>query len=233
MSKDITKIVRQSLGLSDTETKRAQKLDESLVADPKPFNLPTEFQSAATKRAHFELYENYVKTFNRVSAELDSADRAESNSNSSQFRSLKIDETYNMNAMFLHELYFANISDMHSKITMDSLSYMRIQRDWGTFDKWQEDFLACCQASRCGWAVTYYNLFTQTYMNAVIDLHSIEIPVGCFPVIVMDVWQHAYYKDYLRDVKTYSIAMMKELNWRVIEDRFKQAERVAQALRQS
>jgi superoxide dismutase len=50
-------------------------------------------------------------------------------------------------------------------------------------------------------------------------------------VIVMDVWQHAYYKDYLRDVKTYSIAMMKELNWRVIEDRFKQSERVAQAMR--
>jgi Fe-Mn family superoxide dismutase len=114
---------------------------------------------------------------------------------------------------------------------MDSLTYMRLQRDFGTFDKWQEDFLACCQASRCGWAVTYYNLFTQTYMNAAIDLHSIEVPVGCFPVIVMDVWQHAYYKDYLKDVKTYSIAMMKELNWRVIEDRFKQSERVAQAMR--
>ena len=134
MSKDITKIVRQSLGLSSTPSKQ-QSLDESLVADPKPFNLPTEFQSAATKKANFDLYENYIKTFNRVSAELDGADRSKANSNNSQFRSLKLDETYNMNAMFLHELYFANISDMQSKITMDSLSYMRIQRDWGTFDK--------------------------------------------------------------------------------------------------
>jgi Fe-Mn family superoxide dismutase len=231
MSKDITKIVRQTLGLSGEAVKDAKRLNEALVADPKPFSLPTEFQSAGTKRNHFELYENYIKTFNRISAELDSADRTEVNSNNSQFRSLKIDETYNMNAIFLHELYFANISDLHSKITMDSLTYMRLQRDFGTFDKWQEDFLACCQASRCGWAVTYYNLFTQTYMNASIDLHSIEVPVGCFPVIVMDVWQHAYYKDYLKDVKTYSIAMMKELNWRVIEDRFKQSERVAQAMR--
>ena len=228
--KDLSQIVRKSLQLSDSKP-AASDLNESLVADPKPFSLNTEFQSAATKRAHFELYENYIKAFNKISAELDAASRTDVNSNNSEFRSLKIDETYNMNAMFLHELYFANISDMQSKITMDSLAYMRIQRDWGTFDKWQEDFLACCQASRCGWAVTYYNLFTQTYMNAVIDLHSIEVPVGCFPVIVMDVWQHAYYKDYLRDVKTYSIAMMKELNWRVIEDRFKQAERVAQALR--
>jgi superoxide dismutase len=52
-------------------------------------------------------------------------------------------------------------------------------------------------------------------------------------VIVMDVWQHAYYKDYLRDVKTYTVAMMKELNWTVIEDRFKKAERISQAMRMS
>lgn len=233
MSKDITQIVRQTLGLSGTSHAKQQKLDEALVTDPKPFVLNTEFQSSSTKKAHFELYENYIKSFNRVSAELDSADRSDVNSNNSQFRSLKIDETYNMNAIFLHELYFANISDTSSRITMDSLSYMRLQRDFGSFDKWQEDFLACCQASRCGWAITYYNLFTQTYMNAVVDLHSIEIPVGCLPVIVMDVWQHAYYKDYLRDVKTYTIAMMKELNWSAIEARFKQAERVAQALRAS
>jgi Fe-Mn family superoxide dismutase len=229
MSKDITKIVRQTLGIESAPV----ALSEALVTDPKPFNLSTEFQSASAKRSHFELYENYIKAFNRVSAELDGVDRSDVNSNNSVYRSLKIDETYNMNAIFLHELYFANISDMQSKITMDSLSYMRLQRDFGSFDKWQEDFLACCQASRCGWAVTYYNLYTQTYMNAVVDLHSIQIPVGCFPVIVMDVWQHAYYKDYLRDVKTYSIAMMKELNWTVIEGRFKQSERLAQALRAS
>lgn len=227
MNKDITKIVRQSLGIE----RETQHLNEALVTDPKPFSLNTEFQSASAKKSHFELYENYIKSFNRVSAELDGVNKNEVNSNNSQFRSLKIDETYNMNAIFLHELYFANISDVHSKITMDSLAYMRLQRDFGSFDKWQEDFLACCQASRCGWAVTYYNLFTQTYMNAVVDLHSIEVPVGCLPVIVMDVWQHAYYKDYLRDVKTYSIAMMKELNWSVIEGRFKQSERVAQAMR--
>ena len=68
-------------------------------------------------------------------------------------------------------------------------------------------------------------------MNAVVDLHSIEVPIGCYPVIVMDVWQHAYYKDYLRDVKTYSATMMKELNWGVIEDRIKKAEKLAQVVK--
>jgi superoxide dismutase len=49
----------------------------------------------------------------------------------------------------------------------------------------------------------------------------------------MDVWQHAYYKDYLRDVKTYSIAMMKELNWSVIDKRFKRIDAVVQAMKSS
>ena len=68
-------------------------------------------------------------------------------------------------------------------------------------------------------------------MNVPVDLHSLNIPVGCYPVIVMDVWQHAYYKDYLKDTKTYTYAMMKQLNWEVIESRVKKAERIVKALR--
>lgn len=225
-NKAVKEIVRNSLKL-DTN----QGLNEALVAQPKLFKDNTEFLSSKTKLAHKELYEGYIENFNKVSAKLDAVDRTEVNSNSSEFRSLKIDETYNMNALYLHELYFANISDLTSQITMDSLAYMRLARDFGDFDKWQTDFLACCQASRCGWAITYYNLFTQTYMNAVVDLHSLQIPIGCYPVVVMDVWQHAYYRDYLRDVKTYSTAMMKELNWGIIEERIRKAEKIAQVIK--
>jgi len=225
-NKDVADILKKSMKLDEK-----QPINESLVAQLKTYDLPTEFLSSSNKKSHKELYAGYVENFNKISSKLDTADRAGSNSNSSEFRSLKIDETYNMNALYLHELYFANISDLQSNISMDSLAYMRLSRDFGDFDKWQVDFLACCAASRCGWAITYYNLFTQTYMNAVVDLHSIEVPIGCFPVVVMDVWQHAYYKDYLRDVKTYSTTMMKELNWGVIEDRIKKAEKLAQVLK--
>jgi Fe-Mn family superoxide dismutase len=224
---DVAKIISESLG-----AKRAS-LDEALVAQEKAFNLSTEFQSAATKKAHEGLYQGYVESFNRISAELDTVDRASARSNGSQFRSLKQDETYNMNAMYLHELYFANISDVASSISMDTLSFMRLSRDFGDFDRWQSDFIACCLSSRCGWAMTYYNIFTQTYMNTFIDLHSQQVPIGCIPVIVMDVWQHAYYRDYLSDVKTFTYAMMKELNWTVVEERIRKAEKVAQAMKVS
>lgn len=223
---ELSKTIKESLGLEEKE-----KLQEAYVAQEKVFNLSTEFLSPANKNNHIELYKGYVDTFNRISAELDTADRESSNSNNSEYRSLKIDETYNMNAAYLHELYFSNISDLRSEISMDSLSYMRLSRDFGTFDEWQSDFVACCQASRCGWAVTYYNIWTQSFMNTFVDLHSENVPVGGIPVIVMDVWQHAYYKDYLKDVKTYVYAMMKQLNWNVIEKRIIKADHVSKVLK--
>ena len=114
---------------------------------------------------------------------------------------------------------------------MDMLTYMRLSRDFGDFDKWQNDFIACCLSALCGWAITYYNIFTQTYMNTFVDLHSLQVPVGCVPVLVMDVWQHAYYRDYLSDVKTFTYAMMKEINWGVVEDRVKKAEKIGMLLK--
>jgi Fe-Mn family superoxide dismutase len=224
--KDLEDVIKNSLG-----TTKSEILEEAYVAHAKQFTLKTEFLSEANKKNHIELYDQYVKDFNRISAELDTADRDNVSSNHSDYRSLKIDETYNLNGAYLHELYFANISDLHSQISMDSLSYIRLSRDFGSFDAWQKDFIASCLASRCGWAITYYNMYLQSFVNCPIDLHSLNVPVGCYPIIVMDVWQHAYYRDYLKDVKTYTYAMMKQLNWDVIEKRIEKAEKISNALR--
>jgi len=223
----IKDVIRESLGLDEDN----DVIEESYVAQAKDFNLTTELLSSEAKHAHEGLYDQYVHNFNRVSAELDSVDRVSANSNVSPFRSLKEAETYNLNAIYLHELYFSNISDLHSEIAMDSLSYMRLARDFGTFDDWQKDFVACCMSARNGWAVTYYNIYLQRYMNCVIDLHSENVPFGTYPVIVMDMWEHAYYRDYLKDKKTYVYGMMKQFNWKVINRRFEKADNVSKALR--
>ncbi len=226
-NKDIKKIIGETLGLDNNH----QKVNEAYVSQEKKFDLKTEFLSEANKENHIQLYKDYIKEFNRISAELDGVNPQSANSNGSAFRSLKIDETYNLNAIYLHELYFSNISDLHSQIKMDSLSYMRLQRDFGTFDAWQEDFIGCCMSSRCGWAITGFSTYLQRYVNIVVDLHSQNVPVGFYPIIVMDMWQHAYYRDYLKDAKTYVYAMMKQLNWNIIEDRFKKSEKMLNALR--
>ncbi|MAG27600.1 hypothetical protein CMI47_18865 [Candidatus Pacearchaeota archaeon] len=227
---DLKKNIQESLGLTDHDNEN-ELLKEAYATQPKHHDLPTELLSMANKKSHVELYKGYVEKFNRVSAELDGVNRAEADSNYSKFRSLKLDEAHNMNAVYLHELYFSNISDLHSNISMDSLSYMRLSRDFGTFDDWQNDFIACCLSSRCGWAVTVYSTYLQRYINCVVDLHSAQVPMGTYPVIVMDMWQHSYYRDYLTDVRTYVHAMMKQLNWTVIEDRINRAEKIQHALR--
>jgi Fe-Mn family superoxide dismutase len=205
-------------------------LSEAYVAEAGKFNLKTELLSEKTKKAHQELLASYVENLNKISAKLDGVDKSSANLNNSEFRSLKIDETYNHNAAFLHGMYFENISDLNSQITVDSLTYMKLARDFGTFDKWQEDFVACCLSARNGWAITFYNPNLKRYMNTVIDLHSQNTMISMLPVIVMDCWEHSYYRDYLKDRKTYIYGMMKELDWSVIEDRVKVSEKIAKVL---
>lgn len=223
--KELIKSIRDSLGIEDAE------INEAYVTQAKKYNLSTDLLSAKTNQAHQELFEQYVETLNEVSSELDTADPDSANSRDSKFRSLKIGETYNMNASFLHANYFENIADPQSRVTMDSLAYMRLERDFGTFDAWQKDFIACGLSSRNGWVITVYNAYLNRYLNVVVDLHSLNVPINCYPVIVIDMWEHAYYRDYLNDKKTYIYAMMKELNWEVIENRFKKSERIAKALK--
>ena len=221
MSKTLSEIIRDELGLNKTQ------VSESYITQAKKHDLRTELLSKKTKEEHQKLLEGYVKALNDVSIKLDAADRDKSNPNHSEFGNLKREEVYNMNAAYLHALYFDNISDLRSVITMDSLAFMKIERDFGSFDAWQKDFVACGLSSRNGWAIMGYSLMLKRYINIVVDLHNQNIPVGFVPCIVLDCWEHAYYRDYLADRKTYIYGMMKEFNWSTIEERMVKAEKMA------
>jgi len=208
-----------------------ESLDESYVAEPKPFKQVSELVSQKTKDMHHGLYKNYVESLNAVSSKLDTADRSESNPRHSDFKSLKLDEAYNLNAVWLHELYFANCFDPHSEIVMDSKSYLRLQRDFGTFDAWQKDFMATAMAAGNGWAVCGYHTFLRRYVNMIVSHHSGDVMMGVFPVVVVDMWEHSYVKDYLSDKKSYLVSRMKEFNWNIIEERVERAEQIAQAVK--
>ena len=220
--KTLQEIIQEELGL--------KTINESYVTQAKKYDLPTELLSEKNKKEHQQLLANYVSSLNEVSAKLDTSDRDAANLNWSEFRALKIDEVYNMNAAYLHALFFENISDLRSTITMDSLSFMRLERDFGSFDAWQKDFVACALSARNGWVVTVYSFMLKRYINVVVDLHHQNIPIGCHPIIVVDCWEHSYYRDYLSDRKTYVYGMMKELDWNVIEERIKKADKMSKVL---
>jgi len=192
---------------------------EALVTTPEAFILKTEKLSKSTKESHEALYRKYVDSFNRTSSELDGANTQEANCFRSAFRSLKIDECRNLNAIKLHELYFNNISDLASEITIDSLSYIKLSRDFGTFENWQYDFMAAAMSAEEGWALLVYEPYKKVFMNVCVDGNTKGIPIGAVPILVIDMWSHAFFRDYLIDKKSYLIAMMEEINWDVVEAR--------------
>ena len=231
----IKKSVCGAFGPSETKhadrTNDAERVDESYVAEPKAFNQVSEFVSQKTKEAHMALYQGHVETLNRVSAELDTAPRAQSDSKHSEYKSLKLDETCNLNDVWLHELYFANCFDPHSEIYMNSKSYIRLERDFGTFEDWQKDFMACANACGPGWAICGYNIFLKRFINTFVRGGSQDVMLGLYPLVVIDMHEHAYFRDYQTDKQSYLVAMMRELNWNVIEERFVKAESLHEVLK--
>lgn len=223
---NLSEQIRGDLGLN-----KSGQLDESYVAMIKKFNLTTELLSPKAKSAHIDLYKEDIEQLNKVSAQLDTANRLGTAVGLGPYRALKFTEVELLNSVYLHELYFANISDPHSQINMNTLSYMRLERDFGKFDDWQFDMIACAMSAQNGWAVTGYSTFLQRFVNFFMDGDKASMPVGMYPVIVIDVHEHAYFRDYLNDRKAYVYAMMKELRWDVIEERFKRADGIAATLR--
>lgn len=226
---DLGKIVKESLG-DMVGQKKHKNLDESYVSKEKQFSQVTEFVSQSTKDAHKQVYQGFVESSNRVSNELDSVKKESANSAHSDYRSLKLDESFNLNAKWLHELYFGNCFDPNSELYMDSISYIKLQRDFGTFEEWQQDFIACAMSCGNGWAILGYNMHLQKYVNTIVSNNSQDTMVGLYPVIVVDMHEHAH-RDYLNDKKSYLVSMMKEFHWDIIDERFNKSENIAKVLK--
>lgn len=200
-------------------------LKEAVIIMPRTFVMKGDVQSPTTKENHEKLYKSYVDSFNKISSKLDTVPRTDAdNNNDSEFRRLKQDEVHNMNGVKLHELYFTNSGDLNSEIRADSVPFMRLSRDWGTFDQWQLDFRACGMSAREGWAICYYDPFKQQYFNCFIEGHTINLPLMCIPVLVVDTWHHAWFYDYPGEKMEYLNKSMREINWNVIEMRMLAAE---------
>lgn len=219
-------VAKPKMVVAETVKKAVGKvISEGMVVTPKGFLLKTEKLSAKTKEMHELIYKACVTAYNKASMVLDAASKEEANSSFSNYRSASMDSVYNLNGVKLHELYLGNISDLDSAITLDSIPYIKISRDYGTFENWQLDFMAACMSSRNGWALTVYDPFKRGYTNIVVDDCDRGLPLGAIPVIAMDMNEHAYNRDYGIDKRSYIVAMMREFNWAVIEARIIVAER--------
>jgi Fe-Mn family superoxide dismutase len=162
------------------------------------------------------LYAGYVNKLNEIEERLKSCDLSKANQVFSDFRALKTDETFALNGVILHELYFENLGGKGGK-PAGSLANL-IARDFGSFEKWAEEFKACGMAAR-GWVKLGLCFYDGKLHNYCLDSHNFNVPGGTAPILIMDVYEHAYTIDYGVKRPPYIEAFMKNIDWSVSEKR--------------
>jgi len=175
--------------------------------------------SEAALKLHFTLYQGYVNNTNRLLDEL-KALAEHGQSNTPQYAELKRRFAFEFDGMKLHELFFENLVTTPSSPDPKSAFYKAIEANFGSFDSWQNDFIATAQMRGIGWAVLFYDPSTGRLMNAWINEHHSGLLAQCVPLLVLDVFEHAFVVDYQLDRPSYIKAMLQQIDWKVVEARF-------------
>lgn len=162
---------------------------------------------------HDVLYAGYVKKTNEIRGKLASVDLTTANATHSDLRELKVEETFALNGVKLHERYFDNLGGSFGA-PVGAIADM-ILRDFGAFEKWAAEFAACGLASR-GWTVLAYDLEEKRLMNIVCDIHNQGGVWGQVPLLVLDIYEHAYFIDYATGKKKYIEAYMQIIDWSAV-----------------
>jgi len=166
---------------------------------------------------HLALYEGYVNKINEIWRELNSApDRESANATYSKYRGLKKGETYALNGVILHELYFDNLGGSNN--TLGGAALTLINQFFGSYENWKEDFIACGKATR-GWAVLAYDQRSKSLVNILCDSHDEGNVWNAYPLIIMDVYEHAYFVDYQNKKADYIDKFMLDINWDAVNRR--------------
>jgi len=162
------------------------------------------------------LYAGYVNKLNEIEERLKGVDVSEANQIFSDLRALKADETFALNGVVLHELYFENLGGKGGKPT-GKLSDL-IALNFDSYEKWAENFKACGMAAR-GWVLLGLCAYDGRLHNYCLDTHNFNFPANTSPVLVMDVYEHAYAIDYGVKRPPYIEAFMKNIEWAAAEKR--------------
>jgi Fe-Mn family superoxide dismutase len=167
---------------------------------------------------HDKHYAGYVNKRNEVEKELEKADRSGAHANWSHFGELKRRETFNACGQILHEIYYDIMGGDGSPPEGNALAE-KIQQDFGSFDKWKEDFKAA-SLTALGWAVLAYDPSTGRLINFTGDTHNQGGCWGVAPLVPVDVFEHAYYHDYGPARAKYVDAFLSNLNWDKVAELF-------------
>jgi Fe-Mn family superoxide dismutase len=170
--------------------------------------------------SHYENnYGSAVRSLNAIRDEIGAIDLATAASRS--IRALKREELAQMSSVALHELYFGNLGG-DGRITDAAASILK--EHFGSVEAWRLDFLATARAMRgsSGWTMLSYARRERRLHNHIGDDHGQAI-VDAVPILVLDMYEHAYHIDFGANVTAYIDAFMRNIDWNVIVDRMASA----------
>lgn len=170
-------------------------------------------------KLHFALYEGYVKNTNLLLEKMDEM-VSQGKSQTPEFSELKRRFGFEFNGMRLHEYYFSSLGG-NGLPNRESDLYKAIVASFGSFENWQKDFVSTAMSRGIGWALLCYDEIQDRLINVWINEHHVGHLAGCRVIFPLDLFEHAFIVDYGLDKKTYVDTVLKAINWKVLEERFK------------
>jgi Fe-Mn family superoxide dismutase len=168
---------------------------------------------------HFTLYQGYVTNTNKVIDTL-SQMLKEDKAGTPEFAELKRRLGWEFNGMRLHEYYFGNLGGKAALNKNERLA-KKIAEDFGSYETWEKDFKATGAMRGIGWVILYQDITDGKLMNFWINEHDVSHPAGCNPLLIMDVFEHAFMLDYGLKKADYIVAFFKNIDWSAVEARLK------------
>lgn len=169
---------------------------------------------------HFTLYQGYVTNFNKVNDILVAMEK-EGKFATPEYAELNRRLGWEFNGMRLHEYYFENLSKEAGVISKDSTLAKKIDAEFGSYEAWEKDFRAMLAMRGIGWVILYHDAQADRLFNVWINEHDAGHFAGCKPILVIDVFEHAYMLDYGIKRADYIEAIMKAIDWETAEQRMK------------
>jgi Fe-Mn family superoxide dismutase len=168
---------------------------------------------------HFTLYQGYVTNTNKLLDTLNTMLK-EGKLGTPEYAELKRRLGFEFNGMRLHEYYFENLG---GKVALDKSGKLgkKLADEFGSCEEWEKDFRATAAMRGIGWTILYQDNLTGRLINQWINEHETGHPAGCAPILVLDVFEHAFMIDYGLKRPDYIEAFFKNINWDTVDARLR------------
>jgi len=128
---------------------------------------------------------------------------------------------WEFNGMRLHEYYFENLGGKAPLNKVGKLA-KKMAEDFGSYENWEKAFNAVSTMRGIGWAVLYQDVTNGRLINFWINEHDVGHPAGCNPILILDVFEHAFMIDYGLKRADYIASFFRNIDWPVVEGRLKE-----------